>query len=107
MVATTTRSFIHVEDVCAGLRMLMARGEVGRVYNIGTGPELSMHQLANEVKRVLKSSSEVVEVERPRDVLGCRRRVPDSAKLRTLGWEPKKSLADAIQDLAEHLRGNA
>lgn len=104
LVATTTRSFIHVEDTAAALRALAERGEVGQVYNVGCGAELTMHDLARKVKATLGSSSAVVEVEQPTDVRGCRRRVPDPSKLMGLGWRPLKRTEDAILDLAGYLR---
>lgn len=97
-----TRSFIHVYDTCAAIDTLLQKGEVGQVYNVGAGEELSIHQLVGVVARVLKQrdawpSSEVTVGEA---LTGCRRRVPDVSKLLALGWGPAKTLEDAIKDLA-------
>ena len=53
-----TRSFTYVTDTVAALLMLILKGNEGEVYNIGNDKEISILDLAYEVKRVCKSSSD-------------------------------------------------
>lgn len=46
---TTTRDFIFVEDICRGLMLCALKGEAGDVYNLGSGVETSIAQLAEMI----------------------------------------------------------
>ena len=54
-----TRDFIYVEDICRGLMLCALRGDVGDVYNIGTGKEISIAQLAEVIKEIAGSESKI------------------------------------------------
>ncbi len=54
-----TRDFIFVEDICRGLMLCALRGDAGDVYNLGSGVETSIAQLAESVKRMTQSVSEI------------------------------------------------
>lgn len=100
------RCFCHVHDVVAALAKLMQTPEArGEVVNIGTDHEVTILQLAQKVKALLKSDSEIRIV--PYDEAyvdgfeDMHRRVPclDKAK-RLIGYAPLKSLDDCILDAA-------
>lgn len=59
-----TRDFIYVEDICRGLMLCAIRGEAGDVYNIGSGKEISIAQLAETIKTFTQSSSEIAYLPR-------------------------------------------
>lgn len=74
----------------------------GAVFNIGTGHELTMNELAHRVKTLTGSASDVVHIpyERvyPEGFEDLRRRVPDTSKLRRLiAFSPEYDL-DATLD---------
>lgn len=54
-----TRDFIYVEDICKGLLLSAIYGEKGDVYNLGTGKEISIAQLAETVKEITGSKSKI------------------------------------------------
>ena len=54
-----TRDFIYVEDICRGLMLCALKGECGDVYNIGSGKEISIAQLAQEIIDVVGSRSKI------------------------------------------------
>ena len=101
------RCFCHVADVVEALANLMrAPGARGEVVNIGTDDELSIAQLAQRVKQLLKSDSAIRYV--PYDEAytdgfeDMARRVPSLEKARQLiGYAPRRSLDDCIRDTAE------
>jgi nucleoside-diphosphate-sugar epimerase len=107
---TQQRVFCHVRDVTQVLADLMERDDVyGEVFNIGGNEEVSIGELAELVRALSDSESEVVTV--PYDDAyepgfeDMVRRVPNTEKVRTLtGWEPKMSLQDIIADVIEHHR---
>lgn len=103
-----TRCFCHVSDVVRALVELPGyRESVGEVYNLGNTEEVSILELANRVKQVTKSESDVRLI--PYDEAyakgfeDMRRRVPSIEKIRKLtGWQPTKSLADILNLTVEH-----
>ncbi len=101
-----TRCFCHVGDVVGALITLVERPEaLGQVFNIGSDNEITIRTLAEQVKAVLGSKSDIVLVPYG-DVYeegfeDMRRRAPDISKIRDLiGFEPKLDLATIIRDVA-------
>jgi UDP-glucose 4-epimerase len=109
---TQQRVFCHVHDVVGALAGLMQRDDVyGEVFNVGGEQEISMLELAQRVREVTESDSEIVLV--PYDEAyeegfeDMPRRVPDTTKLRAkLGWAPTRTLGDIIADVVEEHRAS-
>lgn len=107
-----TRCFCHVGDVVGALVALVGHpGAVGGVFNIGSDDEITIRTLAEQVKAVLGSKSEIVLV--PYDDVyeegfeDMRRRAPDISKIRALiGFEPKLDLVTIIRDVAGSQRAH-
>lgn len=55
-----TRDFIYVEDICRGLMLCALKGAAGDVYNLGSGREISIAGLAEEIKDVAGSNSNII-----------------------------------------------
>jgi UDP-glucose 4-epimerase len=102
---TQSRCFCHVHDVVRALADLMERDDLyGQVFNIGTQDEITISDLAERVRDLVGSSSDITYV--PYDVAyepgfeDMQRRVPDITKVRdAIGWEPRKSLDDIVLDV--------
>ncbi|MGH8932284.1 MAG: NAD-dependent epimerase/dehydratase family protein [Egibacteraceae bacterium] len=96
-----TRDFVHVSDLVAGLLAIADRAEVGQVFNVGSGQEISMRQLAETIgdatgrQPTLNVISEITD--------DTYRLVGDISKLEALGYHPAKSLSDGVSELATHL----
>jgi UDP-glucose 4-epimerase len=107
---TQQRVFCHVRDVTQVLADIMEREDVyGEVFNIGGQEEVSIRELAELVRELTDSGSEIVMV--PYDEAyepgfeDMARRVPNTDKIRSLtGWEPQRSLRDIVIDVIEHHR---
>lgn len=94
---TQTRSFCYVTDQVEGLLRLAAlpAGE-GEVVNIGNEEEVRIIELAEEIKGLTKSSSEIVFEELPTD--DPRRRCPEITKAkRILEWKPKVEVEQGLR----------
>lgn len=108
-----TRCFCHVQDVIGALMKLVdTPSSVGEVFNIGSTEEVSILQLAETVKRLASSSSEIVFV--PYDEAyeegfeDMPRRVPDTTKVDALvGFRPTYTLDGIIRSVIEYQRGTA
>jgi dTDP-glucose 4,6-dehydratase len=82
------RDWLHVEDHCRALDLLIASGEPGAVYNIGGGNEVPNIDLTRRILELLGRPASLIKpvADRP----GHDRRYSlDTTRLRALGWEPK------------------
>ena len=103
-----TRCFCHVRDVVGALIALAEHpSAVGEVFNVGSDNEITIRALAEQVKAILGSKSEIVLV--PYDDAyeegfeDMRRRAPDISKVQALiGFKPKVDLATIIRDVAAY-----
>ena len=98
-----TRCFGYVGDVVGALIKLMdTTDSVGQVFNIGSTEEISILQLAEKVKQLTESRSEIVFV--PYDEAyeegfeDMPRRVPDTSKInRLVGFKPEITLDGILE----------
>ncbi len=106
-----TRCFCHVRDVVRALILLATSpSAVGKVYNIGSQEEVSILALAERIKALSGSRSEIVFVpyEQAYDAgyEDTRRRVPDISRIRAaVGWQPELGLDDILRDVIADVRG--
>jgi UDP-glucose 4-epimerase len=98
-----TRSFTWVGDVVwAMMRLVEEPRAVGEVFNIGSGGEISIRDLASKVIAITRSSSDVAFAPYA-EIFGAgfedmSRRVPDITKLgQTIGYEPQVHLDEIIE----------
>jgi UDP-glucose 4-epimerase len=106
-----TRCFGYVGDVVGALIKLMDTTEsIGQVFNIGSTEEISILQLAEKVKELTQSTSEIVFV--PYDDAyeegfeDMPRRVPDTNKINQLvGFKPEMTLDGILETVISFHRG--
>jgi UDP-glucose 4-epimerase len=103
---TQTRCFCHVDDVVSALMSIMMLGHRahGEVFNIGSQEEISMLGLAERVRELTNSSSEIQLVPYHEAYEAgfedMPRRYPDIRKIgRTIGWSPTRSLDEILSDV--------
>jgi dTDP-glucose 4,6-dehydratase len=90
-----TRSLCYVTDTVDGLLAAAAHDHVGPV-NIGNPHEITMLQLAEEIRTRAGSSSHITFIPLPVD--DPKRRCPDITSAReSLGWEPVTTLHDGLR----------
>ncbi|MEK7296240.1 MAG: dTDP-glucose 4,6-dehydratase [Actinomycetota bacterium] len=99
------RDWIYVDDHCAGVHLVLERGEIGQIYNIGAGNETANRVLVNKLLALLgKDESSVSYVA---DRLGHDRRYSvDIAKITALGWKRQRSLDEALEQTVAWYRDN-
>jgi UDP-glucose 4-epimerase len=96
-----TRDFVHVSDLVAGLLTIADKGQLGEVYNIGSGTETSMRQLVDVIGAATGRQPAVKVISEVED--DTYRLVADIAKIKVLGYRPATSLLDGVRALAETL----
>ena len=95
---TPLRSYLYADDLVEWLFAILERGEIGRPYNVGSDREVSIRELAETVRAVLASRSEIVVKGTP--VPGAKPSVyvPNIDRARNeLGLKVKVALEDAIR----------
>src|SRR3954468_14180143 len=81
------RDWLHVEDHCAGIDLVLRQGKAGEIYNVGGGEEVENREIADRIVELTGVESSLLRsvADRPGH---DRRYSVDSTKLRGLGWEP-------------------
>jgi dTDP-glucose 4,6-dehydratase len=100
------REWLHVDDHCRAIEAVLERGRIGETYNVGSGVERSIAEIADGVLAATNKPQSLKSIvpDRPGH---DRRYLLDSAKLRDeLGWEAtvpfESGLADTVRWYAEH-----
>lgn len=86
-----TRDFLYVSDAALGIVAALDHGTGGEIYNLGSGEEVSIKDLAKSVATLVGYTGKVIYDSTQPD--GQPRRVLDSSKAHAaLGWRPSISL---------------
>lgn len=101
-----TRCFCHVSDIVVAILGLVNSTESeGKVFNVGSRSEISIQGLAEKIRDITGSTSQIIYV--PYDEAyeagfeDMQRRRPDTGRIHDLlGWEPRLGLEDIIGDVA-------
>lgn len=108
---TQCRCFCHVSDVINALIGLTESTDThGRLFNIGATEEISILGLAERIKTLTGSSSEIRLIPYS-EAYGpgfedMARRIPDTSRIHSLlGWSPKHSLDEILKSVIEYERG--
>jgi dTDP-glucose 4,6-dehydratase len=92
------REWLHVDDHCRAIELVLEEGRIGETYNVGSGLEASIEELANAILDLTGKPRDLRTIvpDRPGH---DRRYLLDSTKLRReLGWEPRWEFSDGLAD---------
>lgn len=90
------REFLHVKDLADAAIMCMKNYESEQIINIGTGVDISIRDLSSLISKVVDFKGEVLwDDSKPN---GTPRKLLDSTRINELGWKPKISLKEGIQE---------
>jgi dTDP-glucose 4,6-dehydratase len=99
------RDWLHVDDHCRGIDLLIERGENGEVYNIGGGNEVKNVDLTHRILELTGRPNTLIR--RVADRPGHDRRYAlDTAKLRDLGWAPAVEFEQGLAETVAWYRAN-
>ncbi|QNN53968.1 dTDP-glucose 4,6-dehydratase [Nocardioides mesophilus] len=98
------RDWLHVDDHCRGIHLVLEGGRPGEVYNIGGGTELTNKELTALLLQA--TGTDWDRVEKVTDRLGHDLRYSvDIGKIRTeLGYEPRVPFEQGLADTVEWFR---
>jgi dTDP-glucose 4,6-dehydratase len=98
------REWLHVEDHCAAIELVLRDGGPGEVYNVG-GDERENLELVERILALTGADRSLVRHvdDRPGH---DRRYALDSTKLRALGWEPRREFGAGLGATVDWYRAN-
>ena len=99
------RDWLHVDDHCRGIAIVMAKGKAGESYNIGGGLELNNRELTERVLAAMGadwSSVQPVDDRKGHD----RRYSVDDSKVRALGYAPQHSFDEGLTETVAWYQAN-
>ncbi len=99
------RDWLHVEDHCRAIDLLIDRATSGEVYNVGGGNEVMNVELTHRILETLGKPLSLIEPVQDRPGHD-RRYCLDTTKLRGLGWAPTIRFADGLRSTIDWYRGN-
>jgi dTDP-L-rhamnose 4-epimerase len=97
------RDFVHVEDVAQAFLLALDRPEAaGQVYNIGSGVDRTVQEVAELLANAMGRPDLTPEIAGKARAGDIRHNIPDISKARTeLGYAPRKDFAEGLRELAE------
>jgi dTDP-glucose 4,6-dehydratase len=100
------REWLHVDDHCRAIELVLQQGHEGETYNVGSGVERSIEEIADLVLELTGKprSLKTIVPDRPGH---DRRYLLDSSKLqRETGWEPEIALENGLRSTVDWYREN-
>ena len=99
------RDWLHVDDHCRAIDLLLERGAPGETYNIGGGNEVRNVDLTRRILSLVGRPESLIKpvADRP----GHDRRYSlDCAKLRAMGWAPQVAFEDGLRRTVDWYRAH-
>ena len=92
---TPLREFLHVDDLAKAVVFAINNKLEDDLYNVGFGSDVSIKDLAELVQKVVGHQGEIIwDAEKPD---GTPKKLMDSSKFRTLGWEPEINFEKGVK----------
>ena len=99
------RDWLHVDDHCRGIALVMQKGAAGESYNIGGGLELNNRELTERVLEAMGADWSMVQPVEDRKGHDRRYSVNDG-KLRALGYAPQHRFEEGLAETVQWYRDN-
>ncbi len=101
---TGVRDFTDVKDMMNAYVMVMEKGVVGEVYNIGTGVGVKMSDVVDRLVRMSSAQVTIVQDEKRFRPLDIPEIIANPKKIMDLGWKPEIALDETLKRVLEYWR---
>jgi dTDP-glucose 4,6-dehydratase len=99
------RDWLHVDDHCAAIELVLREGEPGEVYNVGANEEHENLELTRLIVDHLGAEPSLVR--HVEDRAGHDRRYSlETTKIQSLGWEPRRDWEEGVRTTIDWYRAN-
>lgn len=92
---TPMREFLFVDDMAEAVVFALENKLPGHLYNIGTGQDLTIKELASIIQKIVGHNGEIIWDESKPD--GTPRKLMDVSKMHAIGWKHQINLEQGIQ----------
>ncbi|TMK28266.1 MAG: dTDP-glucose 4,6-dehydratase [Actinobacteria bacterium] len=99
------RDWLHVQDHCAAIEVVLRSGAPGEVYNAGGGDDRENREVADRILELTGADPSLLRSVEDRPGHD-RRYALDSSKLRALGWRPERRFEDGLAETVAWYRDN-
>ena len=90
------REFLHVDDLAQAVVFALENRLPEHIYNVGTGTDVTINKLALIIQELTGHQGSIIwDTEKPD---GTPRKLMDSSKIKTLGWNPSYDLKEGIKN---------
>ena len=95
------RDFMHVEDICRAIRLVIEKMPLNEIINVGSGKPHKIIDLMNYVKKQTGSTSAFDFIEAPsfHQIVQIKNMYLDASKLQKLGFSPRISIEEGLNKL--------
>ncbi|GAB4372278.1 MAG: dTDP-glucose 4,6-dehydratase [Calditrichia bacterium] len=99
------RDWLYVLDNCEAIDLILHKGQVGEVYNIGGGNEMQNIEITEMILDLLGKPRSLIKPvpDRPGH---DRRYSVNIDKIKKLGWKPRHNFQEALRETVEWYRNN-
>ncbi|CDK39320.1 dTDP-glucose 4,6-dehydratase [Halorubrum sp. AJ67] len=98
---SNVREWIYVEDNCRALDLVLRKGEVGEIYNIGSHAEKTNLEVTEAILDAVGADDDLIEF--VEDRAGHDQRYAlDTAKIEALGWEPAYTFEEGLDRAVQY-----
>jgi len=101
------REWIYTADICRALTAVLRRGQVGEVYNIGTGHRVPNIEITKKILALLEKDESSITYVKDRPGHDRRYALNHQKISRALGWEPEVSFDDGLRQTVSWYKENA
>lgn len=95
------RDYLHVNDLCAAIKLVIDKGKTNAIYNIASGKPVKFYDVIMIAKKQLGSSSNINSIEPPAfyKQVQAKNFSLNVDKLKALGFEENISIDEGIKTL--------
>jgi GDP-L-fucose synthase len=93
---TPMREFLHVDDMAEAIVFAMENKLSSSLYNIGTGKDVTIKELAETTQRVIGHNGQIIwDASKPD---GTPRKLMDVSKMKAMGWQYSTELEEGVKN---------
>jgi dTDP-glucose 4,6-dehydratase len=98
---TAYRDYIHVDDVCRAINLVLQKGKVNEIYNVGNGLPVTIFDAISYAIATSGSTSKIKNIKTTEfhKIVQTTNMVLDVSKIKSLGYIPKYDIYDIIDSL--------
>ena len=95
------RDYIHVDDVVSAINLIIQKGDINEIYNVGNGEKIYIGEVLNTVKVKTGSKSKLIGVESApfHKIVQSKNMVLDISKIKSMGYKPWFTINQIIYSL--------